>query len=239
MNSFKPRMEMLPEAQKQIWPSLGWTKTNGFVLYGGTAIALWCGHRASIDFNFFTDKQLNHTIIHQELQKSGNTANVVQDEKNSLTLFTEPGNVKLSFFGDLGMGRVGAPTQTDDGILSVASPLDLLGTKLKVIMQRAESKDYIDIAQLLREGSSLSQGLGAARSMYGSAFAPAESLRALTFFDDGDLAKVDTKTRQELRIEAARVSQMFPIPTIDVVSKQLSDEGIVGQAERDRGGMGL
>jgi hypothetical protein len=63
--------------------------------------------------------------------------------------------------------------------------------------------------------------------MYGSAFAPAESLRALTFFDDGDLARVNTKTRQELRIEAARASQMFPIPIIDIASKQLSDEGIV------------
>ncbi len=227
MSSFKPHMEILSKAQKKIWPVLGWTKANGFVLYGGTAIALWCGHRASIDFDFFTDKQLNHTMIHQELQKSGTTTNVVQDEKDSLTLFTGPYNVKLSFFGGLGMGRVGTPTQTDDGIVSVASPLDLLGTKLKVIMQRAEAKDYIDIAQLLRDGSSLSQGLGAARSMYGSAFAPAESLRALTFFGDGDLAKVDAATRQELRIEAARVSRMFPIPSIDIVSKRLSDEDIV------------
>ena len=73
MNSFTAHMEMLPEAQKQIWPALGWTRTSGFVLYGGTAIALWCGHRASVDFDFFTDKQLNHRIIHQELQKSGMT----------------------------------------------------------------------------------------------------------------------------------------------------------------------
>jgi len=134
---------------------------------------------------------------------------------------------------------VGAPTQTDDGVVSVASPLDLLGTKLKAIMQRAEAKDYIDIAQFLRDGSSLSQGLGAARSMYGFAFAPAESLRALTFFNDGDLAKVTNKTREELRIETARVSQVFPIPTIDIVSKQLSDEGIARQVNRDRGGMEL
>jgi hypothetical protein len=239
MNSFKARMEILPETQKQIWPALGWTKTNGFVLYGGTAIALWCGHRASIDFDFFTDKQLIHAIINLELQKSGITAHVVQDEKDALSVFTEPGNVKLSFFGDVGMGRVGTPSQTADGILSVASPLDLLGTKLKVIMQRAEAKDYIDIAQLLRDGSSLSQGLGAARSMFGSAFSPAECLRALTFFDDGDLAKVDTKTRQELRIEVARASQVFPIPTIDIVSRQLGDEGILRQADRDRGGLGL
>lgn len=223
MNSFKAHLEILKETQRQIWPALGWSKTSSFVLYGGTAVALWCGHRASVDFDFFTDRQLNHTLIHQELQKSGISAHVVQEEKNSLSLFTEPGNVKLSFFGELGMGRVGAPSQTTDGILLVASPLDLLATKLKVIMQRAESRDYIDIAQLLREGSHLSQGLGAARSMSGSAFAPAECLRALTFYDDGDLARVETRVRQELRAQAARASQAFPLPVVDIESRQLGE----------------
>ena len=56
------------------------------------------------------------------------------------------------------MGRVSTPTLTEDGIALVASPLDLLGTKLKVIMQRAEAKDYEDIAQLLRSGQSLIPG---------------------------------------------------------------------------------
>lgn len=32
MNSFKPHMKILSKAQKKIWPALGWTKTNGFVL---------------------------------------------------------------------------------------------------------------------------------------------------------------------------------------------------------------
>ena len=164
---------------------------------------------------------------------------VVQDEKNSLTVVSEPGNVRLSFFGGLGMGRVGVPELTEDGIVLVASSLDLLGTKLKVIMQRAESKDYSDIAQLLGGGLSLIQGLGAARSLFGSAFAPAECLRALTFFDDGDLTKVNAKTRNFLRTEAAKVSRTFPIPSIEKTSNQLSDDGIVGGANRDRGGLEL
>ena len=221
MSSFKAHMEILPETQKLIWPGLRWTITNDFVLYSGTAIALWCGHRASIDFDFFTDEQLHHDLILQELQKSGIDAHVVQEEKNSLSLFTEPGDVKLSFFGEVGIGRVSAPSQTEDGILAVASPLDLLATKLKVIMRRAEAKDYIDIAQLLRDGSSLSQGLGAARSMFGPAFAPAECLRALTFYNDGDLAKLKADVRQELRVEATRASRVFPIPTVEVVRKRL------------------
>ena len=127
------------------------------------------------------------------------------------------------------------PTLTEDRVVLVASELDLLGTELKVIMQRAESKDYLDIAELLRGGASLIQGLGAARSLYGSAFAPAECLRALTFFDDGDLAKVKAATRAVLRTEAAKASRVFPIPSIEKISNQLSDQGIVHNAPRSRG----
>jgi hypothetical protein len=239
MSSFKPHLEVLPEAQKETWPILGWTTANRFVLYGGTAIALRCGHRASIDFDFFTDQPLDRPTILQELRKSAIAFHVVQDEKNSLTVVTEPGNVRLSFFGGLGMGRVGMPTLTEDGVVLVASSLDLLGTKLKVVMQRAESKDYSDIAQLLGAGPSLIQGLGAARSLYGSAFAPAECLRALTFFDDGDLARVNAETRNVLRTEAAKASKLFPIPSIKKISNQLSDEDIVRNANRGRGGLEL
>ena len=154
-------------------------------------------------------------------------------------MVTEPGDVRLSFFGGLEMGRVGVPELTEDGVGLVASSLDLLGIKLKVIMQRAESKDYSDIAQLLSAGASLIQGLGAAKSLYGSAFAPAECLRALTFFDDGDLTRVNAETCSVLRTEAAKVSWVFPIPSIEKTSNQLSDDGIVRRASRDRGGLEL
>ncbi len=37
---FKARLEMLPPAQQHLWPQLNLTAALGFVLYGGTAIAL-------------------------------------------------------------------------------------------------------------------------------------------------------------------------------------------------------
>ena len=178
---------------------------------------------------------MDHQVIEQELKRSGITFQVVQEEKNTLTILTGPDDVKLSFFGGLGMGRVGKPTRTEDGLVSVASPLDLLATKLKVIMQRAEAKDYLDVAQLLRGRVSLIQGLGAARTMYGPAFAPSECLRALTFFDDGDLPTVDSETRQVLRNEAAAASRIYPIPEIPAVSKQLGEERMFGRRDLERG----
>jgi len=67
--------------------------------------------------------------------------------------------VKLSFFGGIGLGRVGEPIQTTDGVLLVASMDDLMATKLKAILDRAEARDYRDIAAMLRHGASLERGL--------------------------------------------------------------------------------
>jgi hypothetical protein len=47
-------MEILPPAQRLVWPDLAAAHRLGFVLYGGTAIALRLGHRSSVDFDFFT-----------------------------------------------------------------------------------------------------------------------------------------------------------------------------------------
>lgn len=74
-------------------------------------------------------------------------------------------SVKLSFFALPDFGRIGEPEKTDDGVLVVASLADLLTTKLKVILERAEAKDYRDIAALLRAGADLAHGLAGARTL--------------------------------------------------------------------------
>ena len=58
---------------------------------------------------------------------------------------------------------MGVPQWTSDHIAQLASSEDLLGTKLKVILQRIEAKDYIDTAAILESGTSLAFGLGAER----------------------------------------------------------------------------
>jgi hypothetical protein len=48
---FEPRLDLLPPAQREFWPQLRPAATLSFVLYGGTAVALLLGHRASLDFD--------------------------------------------------------------------------------------------------------------------------------------------------------------------------------------------
>ncbi len=45
--------EILPAPQKRLWERLGDTP-EGFVLYGGTALALRLEHRESVDFDLFS-----------------------------------------------------------------------------------------------------------------------------------------------------------------------------------------
>ena len=58
---------------------------------------------------------------------------VLQDTPDTLAILAEmpAGLVKISFFGNIGFGRVDAPLLTRDGVLLVASLQDLMATKLK------------------------------------------------------------------------------------------------------------
>jgi Nucleotidyl transferase AbiEii toxin, Type IV TA system len=174
-------LEILPDSQKQIWPELRPVSELGYVLYGGTAIALRLGHRVSIDFDFFSDRELRKGLLARALPFLA-ASQVVQDQVTSFTVLannSERSPVKLSFFGGIDFGRVGNPQMTQDGVLQVASLDDLMATKLKTMLQRVEAKDYRDVAAMIDSGVALERGLAAARQLFGSSFQPSESLKAI------------------------------------------------------------
>lgn len=113
---------------------------------------------------------------------------VLQDRPNTQTWLIADDSgatVKVSFFGTIGFGRFGRLDATADG-LQVASLNDLLAGKVKLLLQRVEAKDYIDVAAMLRAGVSLERGLAIARAMFGPQFQPSECLEAMTWFEGGD-----------------------------------------------------
>jgi Nucleotidyl transferase AbiEii toxin, Type IV TA system len=193
-----PRFDVLPAAQQQIWNALAAAPGLGFVLYGGTAIALHLGHRRSIDFDFFRSAPLDKNQIHAEFAFVKGAA-VLQDTPDTQVLLAEmpAGPVKISFFGSIGFGRVNAPLLTRDGVLLVASLDDLMATKLTATLDRAEAKDYRDIAAMIAAGVSLSAGLTAFKQMFNGE--PAQVLRAIGYFKDGDLNTLSQADQQLLR----------------------------------------
>lgn len=214
--SLAPHFRKLPQAQRRLWPELGPSVALGLVLYGGTAVSLHLGHRRSVDFDFFTDRPLDAAALRRAFGLAG-SAKTLQQAKDTLVVLT-PG-VKLSFFGGLRFGRVADPHLTTDGVAEVASLEDLMAHKLKVILQRAEKKDYVDIAAMLRAGVSMSRGLAAARLFFGAAFQPAESLKALVYFKDGDLARLPAADRRTLIAASAAVGDL---PAVVLRSRRLA-----------------
>jgi len=211
-------LEILPPAQKRVWCELSQVPPH-FVLYGGTALALQLGHRTSLDFDFFTSQSFKpEDLLNELLLLKG--AKVLQNVTQTLTVSVARGElIKLSFFGNLPLRRVGTPRSTPDGVLKLASLLDLAGSKAAVITQRAEFKDYLDLLALVRSGISLAQAMGAARSIYGEQYNPLITLKSLTFFDDGDLHKLTDEQKSQL-IQMA--STQISLPEIPVLSDTLS-----------------
>jgi len=50
--TFQPHIDILPPAQRRLWPELSATPDE-FTLHDGTAIGPRLGHRPSVDFDFF------------------------------------------------------------------------------------------------------------------------------------------------------------------------------------------
>ena len=194
------------------------------VLYGGTAISLHLGHRRSVDFDFFTDRPLSKPASRKAFAFLRD-ANTLQDAKDTLVVLVSGAQlrsrdaVKVSFFGGMEFGRVGDPLLSADGVLEIASLDDLMAHKLKVILQRGEKKDYEDIAAMIRNGVDLARGLAAARAFFGRTFQPAESLKALVFFRDGDLPRLSRADRATLTGAASAVRGL---PFAELRSNSLS-----------------
>jgi hypothetical protein len=193
-----PKFQVLPAAQREIWNSLAPAPRLNFVLDGGTAIALHLGHRESLDFDFFRFEPLDKNQLHTEFGFVRSAA-ILQDTPDTLVVLAEmpSGSVKVSFFGSIGFGRVNDPLQTCDATLLVASLDDLMATKLKATLDRAEAKDYRDIAEMISAGISLPAGLSAFKQMFKGE--PSQVLRAIGFFKDGDLESLSNNDRNILR----------------------------------------
>jgi len=83
-----------------------------------------------------------------------------------------------------------------------------MACKIKVIHQRSESKDYVDIAEMLKANVSLEKGLAIAKKMFAPHLSPLNALKALTYFEGGDLHSLPDEAKEILIKAAANVSEL-------------------------------
>ncbi len=201
--TFEPRLDILPESQRRLWPELDAVPPE-FVLYGGTGIALQLGHRISEDFDFFSsvgfdpEDLLARLPFFRDLGAAGTNAWVHRKRDNLEAIVDRGGMVKVAFFGGLDtLQRVENPRTANGSRVHVASLVDLAGMKMRVIQVRGSWKDYVDVHTLVTSGIDLPTGLAAAKAI-DRTFEPITSIRALQFYGDGTLNRVSMAMQRDL-----------------------------------------
>lgn len=197
-NGFRPDLSILQPPQRTLWDELV-DVPKSFVLCGGTAVALYLGHRTSVDFDFFASEQINTDELLSSVPFLDGSK-VTQRSPGTLTCLVDRGGpVQVSFFAVPKIHRIAAPAIAENNGLQVAALIDLAGMKAAVVQKRAEAKDYIDIDAILEQGNfDLPMILAAAQLIYGPSFHPENTLKALCFFGDGNLPTLSQEVRERL-----------------------------------------
>jgi len=211
--AFSPRLEILPAAQRNLWPELAETPAD-FTLYGGTAIALRLAHRQSADFDFFTLESFEPGALLEKIPYLKG-ASLRQAAPNTLSVNVDRGGtVQLSYFGGLGIGQVAPAENVEGPAFKVASLIDLAGVKIAVLPQRVALRDYLDIHALLTQARiALPEMLAAAGIIYGAQFNALVSLKALIYHKDFTLTDLPNSVRNDL-LAAAKATDVQKLPKL-------------------------
>lgn len=116
-----------------------------FNLAGGTALALYYGHRLSVDLDLFSTTQFQSDILLPHLEKE--FPEFTYNSPSAIGVFGFIGDVKVDFIRYDSHPLIGQ-INTEDGIrlLSIA---DIMAMKVAAILKRAVKKDFWDIAEIL------------------------------------------------------------------------------------------
>ena len=156
-------------------------ETKGWVLAGGTGLALQLGHRVSEDFDFFRTDDMDVRSLHCVLAQVG-SYETLQEAEHTLTVLCM--GIKLSFF------RVRDPfvyKTVPYRFFHIASPREIALMKLIAIYGRGARKDFVDLYTILRGGESLRDLFQSLPEKYGQGRANVyHILKSLTYFADAE-----------------------------------------------------
>ena len=123
---------------------------NNFHLAGGTALALYFGHRKSIDVDLFSTEDFSNETLVSPLEKKF-SGFAYQNTNNPIGLFGFIDDVKVDFVKHHQHPLIENPL-VENGIRLLSIP-DLMAIKIAAIMKRGVKKDFWDIAELLQHFS--------------------------------------------------------------------------------------
>jgi hypothetical protein len=191
--------DILDEKRKEMLPSLVFLK-NDFYLAGGTGLALQIGHRDSIDFDFFTGKDISIDFLYNGLKDvfAGKSIIKTQQDVDTLSVLID-GDIRMSFF-KYDYELIGSLVRTE--YFDIASLEDIGCMKCAAIISRSLSKDYVDLYFIIRI-----MGLDKLLNHCSEKFKDIDIsliMRSLVYFEDVVNEKINFKGGSDIEMKDVR-----------------------------------
>ena len=177
-------------------------------MVGGTAIALYLGHRRSIDFDLFTVSNYKKNTIINSIKHDGfKVQRMLYEDGEQLDLVVN--DVKLTF---LEYPFDVHPSLSFEEIITLPSLINLASMKAYALGRRAKWKDYVDLYFVLRDICSLSDLIDNTRELFGELFNQKLFREQLSYFEDIDYSEnidywsghsIDDKSIKEFLVRLA------------------------------------
>jgi len=198
--------EIFSDRQQELLPFIAQFKRS-FYLVGGTAIALYIGHRRSIDYDLFTFSGLNKTKIKQKIVQTPYKKNLIFEDQDQIHFYIN--DVKLTFFN--------YPYQIEHlqklgNTISLPSLLSLAAMKAFALGRRAKWKDYVDLYFIIKDFYSIKEIVTEADKIYGTLFSEKLFREQLAFHKDINYSEVieylipNPPIEEELKEELIRIA---------------------------------
>lgn len=198
--------EILNKQQAELLPLMKKFKRE-FYLVGGTAIALYLGHRRSIDFDLFKEVAINHKKNIEKIQNEGFSCAITRRVDEQMNLIVN--DVKITFFRYPFTIKANTPFQDT---FRLPSLLDLAAMKAYALGRRSKWKDYVDLYFLLNGTFTLQQIVNRATEIFGDLFSEKLFRSQLSYFEDIDYSEAvdylipNPPTETEIKQELTRIS---------------------------------
>lgn len=172
--------EVLNDAQIGLLPLMKQFKRE-YYLVGGTAIALYLGHRRSIDFDMFKKAAIDHQKNLSKFEKAEKEILVTRHNAFQMNLIAD--GVKVTFFQ---YAYNIEAKQNFQQTFRIPTLLDLAAMKAFAIGRRSKWKDYVDLYFLITEHFTISQISRRAEELFGGLFLEKLFRAQLAYFEDVD-----------------------------------------------------
>lgn len=175
--------EILSEEQIGLLPLVK-SFSKDFGLVGGTAIALYLGHRQSIDFDLFTGKEFDNLTLRKKISVLRKIDHVVRDEHGQYTIVIQ--GVRFTFF--CYPFRINF-SKDFSGIINLPDLLTLAAMKAYALGRRAKWKDYVDLYVIIKKYGGIAKIVSRAKRIFGPEFSEKLFRSQLAYFKDIDYSE--------------------------------------------------